>query len=304
MKIVQWYTDDDDARIAKNYPKRKGNSDTIDMRSGTPSGIVRGLITFLLGITIILLIWQAFAWYFNEYLGYYLLKFPYPLQSFTRLVEYFTEGRGVLGYSIYDHLEASLVRLFTGFALAAVAGLVLGTVLGCSRRLYPIGIAPVNIIQTIPGMAWLPVALLLFGLGDDAAIFIIFLISFVIITINVAGGMRRIPEVYLRASDMMGARSLVRVFKIMLPFATLDIINGLRLGMGSAWRVLISAEMLVATGLGLGYAISALRGVSLDYIGSFTCIMIIAAIGLIMDKIIFVNIEKYARHKLGMDQDV
>ena len=303
MKILHWYMDDDDKRIAKNYGKREGDADTIDLRSGTPSGILRSVLIFLFGVFIILSIWKFFAWYYNDYLGLYLLHFPTPEESFVRLYEYFTEYRVVLGYTIYEHLEASLIRWMTAFALAAVAGLALGTVLGCSRTLYPIGMSPVNVIQMIPGMAWLPVAILLFGLGDDAAIFIIFLISFVIITLNVAGGIRRIPEVFIRASDMMGANRLTKVFKVLLPFAALDIISGLRQGMGSAWRVLISAEMLVATGLGIGFAISALRGV-LDYIGSFACIVIIGVIGLLVDKVIFVNIEKYARHKLGMDQDV
>ena len=258
---------------------------------------------FLAGVMIILTIWALFAWYYNDYLGIYLLHFPTPQESLSRFWEYFTENRNVLGYTIYEHIEASLTRWLTAFALSAVLGLMAGVILGYSRTLYPIGMSPVNVIQMIPGMAWLPVALLIFGLGDDAAIFIIFLISFVIITMSVAGGIRRIPEVFLRASDMMGAKGMIRVFKVLLPFAALDIIAGLRLGMGSAWRVLISAEMLVATGLGVGYAISALRGV-LDYIGSFACIVVIAVIGLLMDKVVFVSIEKYARHKLGMDQDV
>lgn len=152
-------------------------------------------------------------------------------------------------------------------------------------------------------MAWLPVAMLMFGLGDDSAVFIIFIICYVIITINVAGGIRRIPEVYILTADMMGAPAVVRIIKVILPCAALDIVNGLRMGMGSAWRVLISAEMVIATGIGIGYAISALRAV-LDYVGSFACIAVICVIGLLIDKLIFVNIEKYMRHKLGMDMDV
>ena len=83
----------------------------------------------------------------------------------------------------------------------------------------------------------------------------------------------------------------------------MDIVNGLRLGMGSAWRVLISAEMVISTGLGIGFAISALRNI-LDYVGAFACIAVICCIGLLIDKVIFVNIEKYVRHRLGMDEDV
>ena len=73
--------------------------------------------------------------------------------------------------------------------------------------------------------------------------------------------------------------------------------------MGSAWRVLISAEMIIGTGVGVGFVISELRGV-LDYVGAFACIMIIGMIGLLIDKIVFVNIEKYVRHELNLDEDV
>ena len=293
----------DDERIAKYFGNRRADdNDMIELPSGTYRGVLKGSLIFLAGIAIILLIWQGFAWYYNECFDR-LLKFPYPLETLQQLWEYIFDGRLMLGNTIYTQLEASLSRWITAFLLSTVIGVFLGIVLGYFSKLYPIAISPINIIQMIPGMAWLPVAMLMFGLSDEAAVFIIFLICFVIITLNVAGGIRRIPDVYIRTADMMGAPAVVKVFKIILPCAALDIVNGLRMGMGSAWRVLISAEMVIATGIGIGYAISALRAV-LDYVGSFACIAVICAIGLVIDKLIFVNIEKYMRHKLGMDMDV
>ena len=231
------------------------------------------------------------------------MKFPYPLEAFQRLGEYLFDGRKMYGKSIYQHIGASMKRWLTAFALSTFLGIILGTVLGMAKKIYPIAISPINIVQMIPGMAWLPIAILVFGLSDESSMFIIFTISFVIVTLNVAGGIRRIPEVYNRVAAMMGAGIPVKVFKVALPFAALDIVNGLRLGMGSAWRVLISAEMVISTGLGIGFAISALRNI-LDYVGSFACIAVICCIGLLIDKVVFVNIEKYVRHKLGMDEDV
>lgn len=293
----------DDERIAKYFGNRRADdNDMIELPSGTYRGVLKGALIFLAGIAIILLIWQGFAWYYNECFDR-LLKFPYPLETLQQPWEYFFEGRAMLGTTIYAQLEASLGRWITAFLLSTFLGLVTGMILGYFSKLYPILISPINIIQMIPGMAWLPVAMLMFGLGDDSAVFIIFIICYVIIAINVAGGIRRIPEVYIRTADMMGAPAVVRIFKVILPCAALDIVNGLRMGMGSAWRVLISAEMVIATGIGIGYAISALRSV-LDYVGSFACIAVICVIGLLIDKLIFVNIEKYMRHKLGMDMDV
>ena len=302
LGIIKWYKGDDDERIAKNYSKRESDSEIVNLRNGTPSRMLRSTLIFLFGVLIIFSVWGYLAWHFNNQVAS-LLHFPEPIETIQSLYEYIFNGKLMLGRTIWDQLFASLTRWFTAFALAAIAGVSLGIILGCARVMYPIGMAPIGVIQTVPGMAWIPVAILIFGLGDSAAVFIIFLITFVIITINVSGGIRRIPETYIRAADMMGAKKLVRVFKILLPFAMLDIVVGLRLGMGSAWRTLIAAEMLIATGIGLGYSMVVLR-FSFDYISAFACIMLVGVIGLLMDKIIFVNIERYVRHKLGMDEDV
>ena len=294
----------DDERIAKYYSNRRTgeDDDVIDMPSGRPADMVKSVLIFIAGVLIIIVIWHIFAWYYNEFTDK-LMKFPYPLETFQTLYAYLFENKQMFMKSIYDHLAASLRRWFIAFIISTVLGVILGTILGLWKKIYPIAISPINIIQMIPGMAWLPVAMLMFGLSEKSAMLIIFIISFVIITLNVAGGIRRIPEVYLRAGEMMGANKAVMSLKIILPFAALDIVNGLRLGMGSAWRVLISAEMVIATGIGIGYAISALRAV-LDYVGSFACIAVICFVGLVINKLVFVNIEKYVRHKLGMDEDV
>ncbi len=293
----------DDRRIAKYFGRRESaDSDMIELPSSTLHNILKGTLIFIAGIMIIVVIWQCFAWYYNEMYDR-LLKFPYPLETFERLYQYLFEDKLMFRTTIYSHIAASMKRWLTAFLLSTLCGIALGMFLGYFKKIYPVGISPVNIIQMIPGMAWLPVVLLVFGISDESAIMIIFLISFVIITINVAGGIRKIPDVYMRAADMMGANAAVRIFKIMIPASTLDIVNGLRLGMGSAWRVLISAEMVIGTGIGLGFAISELRAL-IDYTGAFACIAVICVIGLIIDKLIFVNIEKYVRHKLGMDQDV
>ncbi|MGN1045243.1 MAG: ABC transporter permease [Candidatus Methanomethylophilaceae archaeon] len=301
--MMKWAFRGDDYRISKYYGNRESeDSEYISMPSGTPAGILKAVLIFLVGVLIVFLIWQGYAWYYNECFDR-VMKFPYPLETMERLWEYLFEDRMMFMRSIYEHIAASMKRWLTAFLLSTFCGVLLGTVLGLCRKVYPVAMSPINIVQMIPGMAWLPVAMLMFGLSDESSILIIFIISFVIITINVAGGIRRIPEVYIRAADMMGAGLSVRVLKIVLPFAALDIVNGLRLGMGSAWRVLISAEMVISTGLGIGYAISALRSV-LDYVGSFSCIAVICVIGLVIDKVVFVNIEKYVRHRLGMDSDV
>ena len=293
----------DDERIAEKIKDREKGVNVVETGSIAVPRYTKIILTFAIGILIVILIWGLFAWYYNDVVAKSLLKFPTPVESFGRLYEFLFENRNLFGYTIYDHIIASMQRWMIAFALAAGTGIMLGIVIGSSDALYPIGMVPVNVFQMIPGLAWLPIALLLFGLGDDSAIFIIYIVSAMVITVNVAAGMRRMPVSVKRASDMMGANRTIYFFKVMIPYSTVDIVTGLRLGMSSAWRVLIAAEMIVGTGIGLGYAISMTRS-SLDYISSFTCIMIICIIGLLIDKVIFAKIEKYARQKSGMEEGI
>ena len=288
-------------RIAQQIDRDGVEDGTVRMKSRVPFNIVLTLATFIAGILIVLVIWTLTAWYVNEYIAV-VMKFPYPWDSIIWVWDSFTTFSDVHGYTIMEHTMASLRRVLIAFLASATVGVTLGIILGYFNRIYSIGIIPVTVFQTIPGLAWLPIALLLFGLGDEAAIFIIFSVSTMVITINVSGGIRTMPDVVTRAAGMMGANGIVMFFKILIPYSAVSIINGLRLGMGSAWRVLIAAEMLIATGMGLGSTMEFMRENYPDNIAAFGCIVIIVIIGLIIDKVIFSTIEKSVRHRLGMEE--
>ena len=229
------------------------------------------------------------------------LGFPYPLTTFERLGEYLFAGRSLYGHSIYEHVAASFSRLLIAFGLASAVGIVLGSILGYFGGIYQIGMVPVSVYQMIPGLAWLPVAILLVGLGNDAAVFIIYAVSSMVITIGVSGGIRMVPEVMVNAARMSGANGLTVFARVLVPQAAASIINALRLGMSSAWRVLVAAEMIVATGVGVGYSIQLTRDL-MDYVGAFACITIICLLGLLVDRVILASIERWMRHKLGMEE--
>ena len=289
-----------DERIAKYIDKNGVEGETVEMDSGIPVKIALTTLTFIAGVGIVLLMWQLLAWYANDCM-HILLGFPYPADSIGWAIDHLIDGEKIYGSTLLQHIKASLVRVLTAFFFAAIVGILLGTLLGYFGRIYSIGIVPVTVFQSIPGLAWVPIALLLFGLGDDASVFIIFSVSTMVITINVSGGIRMVPEVVTRASKMMGASGAIMFFKILLPYSSIAIINGLRLGLGSAWRVLIAAEMLIGTGIGLGSSMEILRD-DLNFVGAFGCIVVIVVIGLIIDKIIFSAIEKSIRHRLGMEE--
>lgn len=277
----------------------------VDISSVSARGMrgrstLKAFLQVCAGVLIGLIVWELFALFLNS--NGSTLGFPSPLQTFERLGEYLFEGRSLYDHSIYEHLWVSIQRLLVAFILATIVGIVLGSILGYFNAIYAIGMVPVAIYQMIPGLAWLPIAILLFGLGDRSAIFIIFAVSSMVITIGVAGAIRMVPPVILNATRMTGAKGPTIFIKVLIPYAAVSIINSLRLGMSSAWRVLIAAEMIVGTGIGLGYSIELTRDL-LDYVGAFACITIICLVGLFIDRVVLASGERWMRHRMGIEDE-
>jgi len=279
----------------KNAPK---SADSVPLKDDTASRIAKGTIVFIIGISIIFAIWFALAWYYNSFQRH-ALAFPEPVETLKLMWSYLT-GENMLRFSVYAHMSASVQRWVIGYVIAALIGIFIGMALGSSDRVYDVGMVPVNILQMIPGLAWIPVAFLLFGLGNNTAIFIIAMSAISPIAINVAAGIRRVPRVNIRAAQMVGLSKLQMFDRVLLPYAAVDIITGLRIGMANAWRMLIAAEMVVGVAMGLGYTISQ-SVYMLDYVTSFVCIIIICMIGLFIDKVVFARIERYAKERLGTE---
>jgi ABC-type nitrate/sulfonate/bicarbonate transport system permease component len=256
----------------------------------------RRIVTNVMGIVIVL-----FAWWFIA-VGLKYAKgtvFPSPLDAVNRLFQ-LIKGKDLYTYSIFSHLLLSLFRMSVGYILAVISGVLTGLMLGSSPIAYRLFMPAVYIIQLIPGLAWIPIAMLMFGIGNISTIFMIFIMGYTPIVINTAGGIREIPPIYVNAARMMGAKKSKIFFKVLIPAATLPIINGLRIGLANAWRVLIAAEMVVGVGVGLGYIIIQSRW-SLDFEAAFCSIIIIAVIGLIIEKGVFNILEKNISYKLGIN---
>lgn len=288
----------DEKRIARALEAGDCQNGQVAVRSAWCADRLRAAASLAAGVAVVIGIWWAFALVFNA-AGSSTLAFPTPPETLERLGAYLFEGRSLYGHSIVEHIGASLGRLVAAFSLASIVGIALGSVLGYFTRLYAIGMVPVAVFQMIPGLAWLPIAILLFGLGDESAAFIIFAVSSMVITVGVAGGIRMVPQVMVRAAKMMGAGGMRIFFTVLIPQAAVSVINALRVGMSSAWRVLIAAEMVVGTGIGIGYSIELTRDM-LDYVGAFACIVVICLIGLAVDRLVLARIERSVRHRLGM----
>ena len=161
---------------------------------------------------------------------------------------------GGLDKGLFWHLLASLQRVALGYALASVAGVALGTLVGQSvwamRGLDPI----FQVLRTVPPLAWLPLSLAAFRDGQPSAIFVIFITSIWPIIINTAVGIRNIPQDYRNVAAVLRLNPLEFFLKIMVPSAAPYIFTGLRIGIGLSWLAIVAAEMLIG-GVGIGFFI-------------------------------------------------
>lgn len=255
--------------------------------------------TFITSISLLIIIfcWYAVAYWVRFIKG---VIFPTPHGTFIRLYKLLS-GLNLYNESLYNHIISSIIRWAFGYMMAVVLGISIGLLLGASKLSYDLFMPTVYFIQLIPGLAWIPIALLIFGLGNASTIFMIFIIGITPIIINTSGGIRSIPPQYVKTAQMMGASKPIIFFKVMIPATTLSIVNGLRIGLANAWRVLIAAEMIVGVGVGLGYIIIQSRW-SLDFEAAFVSILIICLIGLIIEKGLFGIIEKNIMLKLGLSK--
>jgi len=260
--------------------------------------MVKDMVNALMGILAIIVIW----WFLAEAMIYLRgAAFPTPPETFVALYNAIL-GANVNGQTIYAHTQTSLFRWGFGYIIALVIGLVLGVLFGTMAKAHDVGMVSVYVLQMIPGLAWIPIAMLIFGLGEAATVFIIAVTAFPPIVINTAGGIRQVPAVYTRVARMSGKDDLSIFLKVLLPGAALSIINGMRVGLANGWRVLIAAEMVVGVAVGLGFSIFQSR-YNLDFTAAFVSIMVICIIGLTIEKLLFVTLENKVRNRLGLDQE-
>ncbi|WP_207791958.1 nitrate ABC transporter permease [Siccirubricoccus phaeus] len=162
--------------------------------------------------------------------------------------------RGGLDKGLFWHLLASLQRVALGFALATVAGVALGLLIGTSdfamRGLDPL----FQVLRTVPPLAWLPLSLAAFREAQPSAIFVIFITSIWPIIINTAVGVRNVPQDYRNVAAVIRLRGPAYFWKILLPAAAPYIFTGLKIGIGLSWLAIIAAEMLIG-GVGIGFFI-------------------------------------------------
>lgn len=150
--------------------------------------------------------------------------------------------------------HASLYRVTVGFFVGAVLALPLGLMMGANDRIYKLFNPLIQVLRPIPPIAFIPLSILWFGLGNPPAIFLIVIGAFFPILMNTIAGVRNVDGIYIRAARSLGANQTTMFLRVILPAATPYILTGARIGVGTAFIVVIVAEM-IAVNNGLGYRI-------------------------------------------------
>jgi ABC-type nitrate/sulfonate/bicarbonate transport system permease component len=254
-----------------------------------------GVLTAIAALAIPLALWWGLALFVMQVRH---IAFPTPYETALRLLD-LIRGKLLNDFTIYQHVTDSIQRFAFGFALAVGIGVSSGLLLGWSRVLERLSMPTVTVLQLVPGLAWIPVAILLFGIGERATVFMIAVTAFAPIVINTTAGVKGVNELFIRAARMMGADDRMLFTRILLPGSLPHLLSGLRVGFANGWRVLVAAEMIVGTGTGLGYSIIQSRW-TLDYAAAFVCIAIICFIGLTVERGILLPLERRTVERWGL----
>jgi NitT/TauT family transport system permease protein len=228
------------------------------------------------------LFWPLLACLFFLMLWHYSVKFsaskvfPSPLDVQKGVAELIQKGL-LLGY-----IGDSLRRVGIGYLAAVLMGIPLGLTLGwypaAGRVVNPV----IQMVRPISPIAWIPLAIVWFGVGDAAAIYLIFIAAFFPIVVAAMNGVRNVPSMFRRAGRNFGLISAQLLARVVFPAALPQIIVGLRIALGIAWLVVVAAEM-IAVDSGLGYLVIDARNSGKRYDLVVAAMLMIGAIGLALD---------------------
>ena len=235
-------------------------------------------------------LWQLF--YELELWPHYV--FPSPRDVWDTLRAKIEDG------TIRDAAELTLKRMGAGYSISIVIGLVVGIAKGTMKWVDETLGSLVLGLQSLPSVTWLPLALLWFGLNERAIIFVVLMGSVNSIAISARSGVRAIPPLQLRAARMFGGNPLQMYGYVIIPAMAPAMVQGLKLGWSFAWRSLLAAELLFVS-QSLGYLLQSGRDLQ-DVQLVMSVMIIIVAIGMAVDRLVFGTMERWVQERWGLAQ--
>ena len=241
------------------------------------------------------------TWYLASTRGWVDPRFvPSPMTVARALQEWMFGPVGANPYSgtWFAHAGNSTYRVLVGFLIAAATGVTIGSLIGWFRLVSDLVDPVIQILRPVPITAWVPFAVIFFGIRDGSAFFLIALGAFFPIVVNTAAGVAGTPKLLVRAARMLGIRPYMLLPRVILPAAMPYIFTGLRLGIGLAWVLVIVAEMM-AVKSGLGFAMwDAYYFLRLDII--IAAMLSVGALGFLSDLIIRLIGRRFLRWSRGL----
>ncbi len=221
---------------------------------------------------------------------------PSPADVGLTLLDQLQSGR------LVDAMRTSLTRGGTGFLVALAVGTPLGLLMA-QVRIVRRGIGPfVSGLQSLPSVAWVPAAIIFFGIGNTAIYTVVLLGAVPSIANGMVSGIAQVPPIYSRVGQVLGATGLQQARFVLLPAALPGYVGGLRQGWAFSWRSLMAAELIVSSpelGEGLGQLLDAGRFTS-DMSAVFAGILGILAVGIAVELLVFAPVERRVLHRRGL----
>jgi nitrate/nitrite transport system permease protein len=231
----------------------------------------------ILGLALLVLVWEIIA---AKSSG-----FPTPMVTLEAAIKLFSDPfyqKGPNDQGIGWNLWSSLKRVGTGFGLAALVGIPLGFMIGRFKFLAGMFNPIVSLLKPVSPLAWLPIGLLVFKAANPAAIWAIFICSIWPMIINTAVGVQRVPQDYMNVAKVLNLSEWKIVTKILFPSVLPYMLTGVRLAIGTAWLVIVAAEMLTG-GVGIGFWVwDEWNNLNVPHI--IIAIVVIGVVGLLLEQ--------------------
>ncbi|MGA7909562.1 MAG: ABC transporter permease [Candidatus Sulfotelmatobacter sp.] len=204
---------------------------------------------------------------------------------------------GFADHTFWIAIAVSMRRVLIGYFISIVLGLALGLGVASSKFLEDTMGGLLVSLQSLPSICWWPLALLWFGLSQNAILFVVVMGSMLSVTLAMEDGRKQMPKIFGMAGRNLGARGFKLFWYVLLPASLPFIVSGLKQGWAFAWRSLITAEMLYLS-LGLGQIL--MMGRDLNDMNAVIAVMIlIIAIGYVVNGLVFKSIQRHMQHKWG-----
>ncbi|MGH3436813.1 MAG: ABC transporter permease [Sciscionella sp.] len=200
---------------------------------------------------------------------------------------------------LLSNAGGTLWRLGLGWVIAVVLSLVVGFLMARIRAVEEFVLPLISVLIPIPSIAWIPLFILWFGLGNTSVVILVIFSASLPMTLNMWTGMRSIRSIWLRAAESMGVSGYKLFRKVVLPGSLPFVMTGLRIGLAQAWRAVVAGEMIAATKLGLGIMIFNSREF-LQTDVMLSALLVIGPVGFFLEKVLFQTVERRTIDRWGM----